>query len=81
MLRWVHLLPVRSRLVRLLPFGGGHLLLWRSGSRLADARGGGCSQLSLCPAASTTPALANKFSIVGAGSVSIGLSGGIPGGG
>ena len=52
-LRWVHLLPVRSRLVCLLPFGGGHPLSWCHGLHLADARRGGCSQLTSCPAAST----------------------------
>ena len=51
-LRLVHLLPVRSRLVCLLPFRGGRPLSWCRGPRLADARSGGCSQLTSCPAAS-----------------------------
>ena len=50
---WVHLLPIRSRLGRFLPSGGGHLLLWHSRSRLADAWGGGCSWLTSWPGAST----------------------------
>ena len=50
-LGWVHLLLVRSRLGRFMPSGGGRLLLWCSGSHLVHARGGGCSRLSLCPAA------------------------------
>ena len=50
---WIHLLPVRSHLVCLLPSGGGRLLLWCCGPHLADARSGGCSRLTLCPAAST----------------------------
>ena len=52
-LRWVHLLLVRSRLVHLLPFGGGRPLLWCRGPRLVDARSGGCSWLTSCPASST----------------------------
>ena len=52
-LRWVHLLPVRSHLVRLLPFGGGCRLLWHFGPHLADARSGGCPRLTPWPATST----------------------------
>ena len=52
-LRWVHLLPVRSCLVCLLPFGGRHPLSWCRGPCLADARRSGCSWLTSCPAAST----------------------------
>ena len=36
-----------------MPSGGGCLLLWHSGSCLADAWGGGCSRLTSWPAAST----------------------------
>ena len=51
--RWVHLLPIRSRLGRFLPSGGGRLLLRHSRSRLMEARGSGYSWLSPCPAAPT----------------------------
>ena len=50
---WVHLLLIRSCLGHFPPSGGGHLLLWHSGPRLVDARGGGCLRLSLCPMAPT----------------------------
>ena len=51
--RQIHLLPVRGRLVCLLPSRGGHPLLWGRGPRLAEARSGGCAWLSLSPAAPT----------------------------
>ena len=51
--RWVHLLPIRSRWGRFLPSGGGCLLLRHSRSRLMEARGGGYSRLSPCPATPT----------------------------
>ena len=50
---WVHLLPIRSCLGHFLPSGDGCLLLWHSRSRLADAWGSGCSQLTSWPGAST----------------------------
>ena len=75
-LRRVHLLLVRSCLVRLLPSGGGCPLLWGYGPHLADARSSGCTWLTSSPAAPN-----NKFSEVGAGSMSIGSSGGSPSGG
>ena len=52
-LRWVHLLPIRSHLGRFLPSGGGRLLLRHSRSRLTEARSSGYSRLSLCPATPT----------------------------
>ena len=50
---WVHLLPVRSHLVCLLPSGGGRPLLWGHGPCLAEARSSGCAWLSLSPATPT----------------------------
>ena len=44
--RWVHLLPIRSRLGSFLPSGGGCLLLRHSRSRLMEARGSGCPWLT-----------------------------------
>ena len=72
--RQVHLLPVRSHRVCLLPSGGGRPLLWGRGPHLADTRSSGGAWLSLSPATPTD-------SEVGARSVSIGSSGGSPGGG
>ena len=58
---WVHLLLIRSCLGCFLPSGGGRLLLGRSRSRLADAWGSGCSQLTSWPGASTNTSSCQQF--------------------
>ena len=79
--RGVHLLPVRSHLVCLLPSGGGRPLLWGHGPCLAEARSSGCAWLSLSPATPTDTSSGQQVLRSGAGNVYIGPSGGSPGGG